>query len=685
MSQWSPEWRFARMTDAQVNQDPVQGQFFTSESDLPERLVRESIQNSMDARLPGQTVRIRFAFSGAPGALSSAQARPYLDGLERHFEAVNQPARRRQRAMSGKSGKSGNEVKEQAAIYQAAQLLRQPMTYLAVEDFGASGLTGDIRANGSIEPGNDFWGFFRAVGISVKDSTTGGSWGLGKWVFPDASQINSFIALTRRHDESRRLIMGMSVLKTHSIDGDKYPAYGHYAAADSADDFNWIPMPVDSSTPPGAADQINQMIGDFQLERGNDSGLSVVIPWPPDELHADGIARAVVTQYFVPIVRGDLEVEIIDRRGNRRLINNDTIERVLESVDRFDRDDESPESLSGAIRLARWAADIDHDDHYTAWAPTGSSNPFEADADGAPELDLEPVREQFERGERLPIALYLEVQRNEDPAPEGAWFYLYLERDNSLDQGHDYFVRGHLRIPHMDFIKQYNARALLVVEPESALGALLQDAEGPAHADWKPGAQRVRERWAAGARTRVIDVRFAARRLLQRLVERPATLQFDALADLFPAHLAKPVSGPTSEGDTLFPRPPTVPVPPSLTPLMISSRQDGFAIIKHAKATVAGSDWRVRFAYDVARKTPRTAFKRFQQSVDDGIHDFSLYDDQLAIRATACSPEIVGHNELELRIDDDTFEFGIAGFDDRDLVVELTLIESEDGEDQGAA
>lgn len=82
-----PHWRFARMTRAEINQDPVQGEFFSREADLPGRFVRESVQNSLDARSRGQTVRIRFAFSGERGALPVPQAARYLDGLERHVEA----------------------------------------------------------------------------------------------------------------------------------------------------------------------------------------------------------------------------------------------------------------------------------------------------------------------------------------------------------------------------------------------------------------------------------------------------------------------------------------------------------------------------------------------------------------------------------------------------------------------
>ena len=60
------------MPPSEPNQDPVQGEFFTAASDLPGRFVREATQNSLDARCDGQTVRVRFAFSGGSKALPHA-------------------------------------------------------------------------------------------------------------------------------------------------------------------------------------------------------------------------------------------------------------------------------------------------------------------------------------------------------------------------------------------------------------------------------------------------------------------------------------------------------------------------------------------------------------------------------------------------------------------------------------
>ena len=663
MAEWMPEWRFARMTDAQINENPVQGEFFTSESDLPERLVREAIQNSMDARIDNRTVRIRFAFSGDADALSVDRAARYLDGLYPHFSAVADDH-------SGPGAAGHKAVEEGQAIDDAVQLLYGEMPYLVVEDFGTTGLTGDLRQNAARQERNNFWGFFRAIGIPVKGGEAGGSWGLGKWVFPDASRINSFVSVTHRQDEDRRLVMGMSVLKTHMVNDRKYPPYGHFAAASELDDFDWLQMPVDSVESPNF---VNIAIDDFGLQRREGTGLSIIIPWPWDELDADGIARAVLTQYFVPIVRGDLVVEIKNRDGGTRTIDSRSIDDHVQSITASDRDDESPSSMLRVVQLARWATGLDPAKHEEAWVPSRSYNPLDEDHG---QLNLEELRQQFSRGEPLAFALYTEVRRKSEADDSGAWFYVYLEKDDVLAQGHDYFVRGHLRIPKMDHIQRFQARALVLVEPDSALGPLLQDAEGPAHARWAPRAPRVMDNWASGASVRVEEVRRAPLRLLEQLVQRPQEMQYDALADLFPAD---PTALATAAASTQYgnrSRGSTVSVARKRDPLRIAQLGGGFRIsaTKESPPPV-GSEWRVKFAYDI-RGSAQRAFRQYDRGLADGAADFSLNDTALSVQSDGCNVEVAADNELRLTVKSSILNVTVKGFDDRDIVVQTIAVPS---------
>ena len=657
----NPHWRFARMAPAEINQNPVQGEFFTAASDLPERFVREAIQNSLDAKAGTAPVRVRFAFSDAP--LPATDARRYLEGIDEHLGAtVERPDAVVEGRMIG--------MDELAAARNARALLNGDMHYLAVEDFGTTGLTGGIHANEALEEGNDFWGFFRSVGISPKGDDKGGSWGLGKWVFPDASKLNIFIGLTRRAGDGDTLLMGQAVLKTHSVEGIKYPSYGAYAAHDDAEDHEWLPLPERDG------DFVERAQRDFDLQRGADSGLSVIIPHPKDELTADAVARAVLTQYFLPIVRGALIVEIAAEGAVQR-IAAETIEDELEVVDavRSDeqkRDDESAESLRKAVLLAKWAI-VRHDDDLIRLTATTKSG------DLLKEQDIEALRERFAAGEPLAFELSTNADHRERGRTDAA-FRVFVERDDDLDEGHDYFVRGHLRIPAMDHIGHLRARALIVVEQDSELGHLLRDAEGPAHVSWDPHAQRLRDRWRGGY-GRVQQVRRAAPLLLQPLIELPKQQLRSLLADLFPAQLPKETA-PASTGedvpgagsaDSEAPTPPR-----SRDPIIISNIQGGFSVRSNStlenRPRLAGSIWRLEFAYDVARGGQNTPFTRFRQAVKEGSPDFSLRTGELRVVYEGCTPTNRSENEIDVAIDADKFQISIAGFDGRDVVTRFNRV-----------
>lgn len=654
----APQWRFRRMTPAEINQDPVQGEFFTSTSDLAERLVRESIQNSLDAARGDGPVRVRFAFSGEDGALSAEQAERYLDGLKEHLEVV---------ALSDFENEG-----EDAAVYHAYDLIDKcdPMTYLVVEDLGTEGLTGDVESNTEFEEGNRFWGFFRSVGISPNVGGTGGSWGLGKWVFPDASRINAYLGITRRSNEQHHLLMGMAILTTHhDSEGHKYPPYGQFAARSASKDADWLPMPVSSDEDPEGF--ISTAIRDFSLQRTDGSGLSVVIPWPKDELKPSDIGRAVLTQYFLPIVHGALEVEIV-ADGETYRINRDSVDEAAAHIGESDRDDESAESLIKAIKLARWASTTTESSLIDIKATTRGGI-----LEGQ---DIESLRERFDRGERLAFRLSTQVTDRKKGKKTEEAFRVYLEHDSDLAHGHDYFVRGHLRIPHMDHIRSYHARALMLVDRASRLGDLLRDAEGPAHVSWDPHAERLKKRWIGGYE-RVQQVRRAAPLLLAPLAEPPRERLKNLLADLFPA----PKGNSPSDGGSRPPQPPGPILPSYRDPIAIGDLKDGFSVrsdsANPASEQLAGTAWRLAFAYDVARGGQRAAFNSFRQGIKQGTPDFNLFGGLIRIACDGCRYSIVSENEIQIEVLENEFHLNVRGLDARDVIVDLHRRAGDDSPD----
>src|SRR3990172_116207 len=85
----APQWKFRHMHPGEMNIDPIEAEFFSTEAlgSLADAFVREAIQNSLDARLPGRTLRIRMLFPIASAMLTGDRRDRYLAGLEDHLNA----------------------------------------------------------------------------------------------------------------------------------------------------------------------------------------------------------------------------------------------------------------------------------------------------------------------------------------------------------------------------------------------------------------------------------------------------------------------------------------------------------------------------------------------------------------------------------------------------------------------
>ena len=652
------------MAPSEPNQNPFQGEFFSA--DLPQRFVRESIQNSLDARAGRNPVRVRFTISEMAGAVAEERASRYLLGLRPHFEAVVRAEAAGLRADSGR----------RRELERRRELLEGPLPFLTVEDFGTTGLQGNVRHNDISAEGNDFWGFFRSIGISPKGDDAGGSWGLGKWVFPDASKVNVFLGVTRRLGEQRLLLMGQAMLKIHEFGGLKYPPVGFFATGSEDDDERWLPMPVASRYSrsdggrAGGADGacfVRGAMRDFGLRPEGEPGTSVVIPHPMEELTDPGnLALAAVRQYFHPIVAGDLVVEIKAPDQRTRLIDARTIADEARRTGSSETDDpeQRAEALVRVIALAEWGR--------------RRRDTEQVDVDGRRErpaiasAEVERIRERYQAGERLAFRVHCKIRRQRTAPLVTNTFRVLLERDDKLGAGHDYYVRGHLHIPRMDYLTRHRARALVVVDNTTDLGHLLRDAEGPSHEKWRADAPRLKEKGWPAADKRVREVQHAAARILDALVEKPKEIQRDALSDLFPSSAGKR-AGPGAGGARSKKKPDA---PRRKSPLRVNRVGRGFQLVSAKGTDISGQAFEVSMAYDLARHTTKTAFSRFERGLRDGCPDFSLRNGRLDWDAQDCDVKIRSENEVHIRVTGTDFSFAVRGFDGRDVVVKIVPLES---------
>ncbi|GAG13527.1 unnamed protein product, partial [marine sediment metagenome] len=171
--------------------------------ELSDALVREVIQNSLDARLSGATLKVLFSFN----KIENEFVYGYLKTLMDHLEAEKYPR--------------GGPVLPEELISEVKT--SQIVNVLCIEDLGTTGLDGDIM---SLE--SNYGAFFRGEGISNKEGTKGGRWGQGKTTLNMASKIKAFWGLTRRHSDSLEYLMGKALLYPHTSRGKHYVTSGLY-------------------------------------------------------------------------------------------------------------------------------------------------------------------------------------------------------------------------------------------------------------------------------------------------------------------------------------------------------------------------------------------------------------------------------------------------------------------------
>ena len=167
-------WHFCEQRPADPIRNPISGEFFSTEavSNAAEAIVREGIQNSLDARVDRILGRaeVRIYLSEAANALPPAKISRWFSSLWPHIKAHRNGLRNRPDPT-------------------------KPCQFICFEDFKTTGLTGDASAHQVVNGApNHFLNFFRAEGYSDKGEHDRGSWGVGKTVFPRASRISTFFS-----------------------------------------------------------------------------------------------------------------------------------------------------------------------------------------------------------------------------------------------------------------------------------------------------------------------------------------------------------------------------------------------------------------------------------------------------------------------------------------------------------
>ncbi|MDB4775573.1 hypothetical protein OAG62_00465 [bacterium] len=500
-----------------------------------ENFVRESIQNSLDARKKeGEEVVVHFRSGRIDDSDAKILLRDYVT------EALRDHAKETSRFRDGVRRRAWSE----------------PIEYLVVEDLNTTGLDGPVDArqkNGDDEVSNALTTFFRLNGVSGKSGNKLGSFGVGRHVFYSASRISTFFvhttpisshriaslnpgaAPTLEEISAAPLLLGMSLQEERSCYDEKgheaiFDNYLLFGDRDSPERGGTIlPYGVDGSD----AEKVSSLHSVFQCERPeNTSGTSIVVLQPHKELSAEKIRRAVVNEFTLPILKGELLVKV-----DGKIIDSETIRETASSLD---------PKLAGQVDFLKTSIDAPDTDALCDIGIIDESSRIEA---ACFDDRLDEVARAFRDGELVTIEARLDFRDTDQGADREnrnpGTFHVHLQLPPGDAKGRRTVARSSLVIRgrgYSDaiFCRDYNG--LVAIDTRDPLGAVLRHAEGPAHDEWK--ASRIDDR--CGMAPRLIElVKSSADRMHALLLRSGVKADRSIFADLIPVGGEARPSGPT--------------------------------------------------------------------------------------------------------------------------------------------
>ena len=558
----NPDWHFPLVSPGTTVREPVANAFFDSDavSSPGEALVREAVQNSLDAALPDQPPWVCISLI----ELEYGDVEPYYANAVAHIETP----------VSGIRPEHIPSTTDKCIV-------------LVYEDFNTTGLEGDPNQPypPRTDEENNFYHFFRAEGRSDKESGKRGSWGLGKDTFFRATRTSTVFGLTTRASDGLTLLMGKVLLNSHYMNnqGNKYYQDGYWGVANS--DGNLILPTQDTG-------HIARFKETFQVTRNSKSGLSIIAPWLHQEISIVPLLKSIIKNYTYAILSGSLTLSLATPAINIHL-TRDTLRSEVAKVPEL-------KELLPEVDFTSWVLSHDATATLTTLLSPASNRGWQWNPELFPGELLKELSVKIRDG--APIALRVPVTvRKRRTQSRRSYFDVYLYSDEHSESTKTLFIRDQIVISDVRTQPIPGIRSLVVSDDEG-ISQFLRLAENPSHTEWR--GNQVKQDYTSG----VGDLSFVIQSV--RNIYKLATSQDKeedklVLADIFP------LPGHGSIGPVI----PTLP-----QKYNIRDTDDGFVVRPGEEPLKQGDHARVWIAYDTRRGN---ALKQYQPT-DFNLLDGSL-------------------------------------------------------------
>lgn len=532
--------------------------------------------------------------------------------------------------------------------------------FLVIEDFGTTGLTGSTdqpEVDGKGQNWNAFW--YREGEGGKENSAGNGGAGQGKITYFSTSGIRTIFTYTVRTDDGRGLLFGASSFKRDyefNGNGKKWLRDAYWGLKQQQGGIE-ISVPSPDSA----------LIQDFREKLGvsrqpGQYGLSLIIP-AAQRFDLEEAIQIVIAEFFAPIVRGDLVVQL----GGTRLDANTVVD--LANVKLSDQ----------RARALHTCTTRGYRDFYKqALALSGRDEVVKLEGlnsvAGLSELTfaptvLEQLRTILDKEEAIAVRFPVIVKPRLG-SPIASHFDVHLMLSQDLEYVEQAVLRRDLLIGEEPWgggsLRQHARGLTLIAHPE--LSKLLLSAEEPTHLRWNTRLPRLEENYKSG-REVVSYVRNAMAKLLEVLTGGERQRDFRLLAKYFaaPGKTAhtQPKGKKSEKGkglSDLKPIPLPLPKKMMLTPLV-----DGCKVVPSKSLPFEATNLpvvaEIEFAYEGLDKD---AFAEYDPL------DFDLQDTSFNIKAINCAVVSRMLNRIEFKVTAADFELIATGFD-RNLRLRIRL------------
>ena len=272
-----------------------------------------------------------------------------------------------------------------------------------------------------------------------------------------------------------------------------------------------------------ASSFIDQLERDFCLERKNEPGLSVVVPFFDPDWTTDQVAHYLTEDYFYPILNHELVVTV-EGPGSELVISADSIANVVTTFTPLQQSHTAP-----LLELATWGMRKQVED-LALLNPVEQNSSLKWSKRFIPEDLVEEIRERYSKYRKIGLRVPVPV-RQKGRDEQVSYFDVFMEKADGSHLKRPLFIREGILISEVRCKLTRDMRAIVCIE-DAPLARMLGDAENPAHTDWSDSSSHFKGKYINGLST-LRFIRNSVAEICQFLAQDPGEEDPRLLLDVF--------------------------------------------------------------------------------------------------------------------------------------------------------